>query len=172
MYHDDASAPDNPGWVLRMTAEDVDDGLYTGGTEDIQLDAENEDDVELAVEKARIYLGWEKVNHVAVVEESGETIYQVYPDPQCEGCVVTGIRTPATGRSKHPDYEGYVLCQDCMDEYDARWEREHHRPSELTFSKRLQMDGSGLGVHVDRAIADELGVGYRDMVEVTIRRVS
>lgn len=44
-------------------------------------------------------------------------------------------------------------------------------PESLTITKRLQKDGSGLGVHVDRNIADELGVDYGDMVEITIRRV-
>ena len=43
--------------------------------------------------------------------------------------------------------------------------------SELTFTKKLQKNGSGLGIHVDRVITESLGVGHGDLVEITIRRV-
>lgn len=89
----------------------------------------------------------------------------------CQCCAQDGSQIPAIGHSKNPDWSGYWLCQDCIDEYDARAPLEPRPPVELTSTKRLQRDGSGLGIHVDRAITDALGVDYGDLVEVTIRRV-
>lgn len=37
----------------------------------------------------------------------------------CEGCLMVGHHVPATTRSIHPDYSGYVFCEDCASKYDA-----------------------------------------------------
>lgn len=38
----------------------------------------------------------------------------------CESCLEGGIKTPATGHSKNPDWSGYNLCDKCITEYDSR----------------------------------------------------
>ena len=38
----------------------------------------------------------------------------------CDSCLESGARVPATGRSTHPDWSGYDLCDECIAEYDGR----------------------------------------------------
>ena len=38
----------------------------------------------------------------------------------CDTCAAAGIDTPATTRSRNPDWSGYQLCQPCAREYDFR----------------------------------------------------
>lgn len=40
---------------------------------------------------------------------------------ECESCAENGEHgVPAVGHSKNPDWSGYNLCQECIDEYDRR----------------------------------------------------
>ncbi len=40
---------------------------------------------------------------------------------ECESCAEGGQHgVPAVGHSRNPDWSGYNLCQECIDEYDSR----------------------------------------------------
>jgi hypothetical protein len=41
---------------------------------------------------------------------------------ECESHLVNGEHVPAVGHSRNPDWSGYKLCQECIDEYDGRCE--------------------------------------------------
>jgi len=91
-------------------------------------------------------------------------------DQECESHANSGEHNaPAVGHCRNPDYSGYWLCQECIDEYDSRM--GYTPPESLTISKRITTTGTSLAVVIDRPVADELGVDYGDMVEITIRRV-
>ncbi len=38
----------------------------------------------------------------------------------CESCLDEGYKTEAVGNCKNPDYAGYLLCAECIQEYDSR----------------------------------------------------
>lgn len=48
--------------------------------------------------------------------ETGERIV-----PECDSCAENGNHgVPAVGHSINPDWSGYNLCQECIEEYNAR----------------------------------------------------
>ncbi len=48
---------------------------------------------------------------------------------ECDSCAEGGEHgAPAVERGKNPDWSGYDLCQECIDEYDSRMpEAPFHR---------------------------------------------
>ncbi len=117
VYWDRDSDPSNPGWLLRWTGEDVDNGLYPGDTEDVSLDAQGEDRADLARAEAARYLGWDKWTMGVRVEPTGDAIYHLIPKPQCEVCAERGLLSPTI-------HDGYDLCGDCIAENEAKRHRE------------------------------------------------
>ena len=41
-------------------------------------------------------------------------------DPECDVCLDGRIHRPATTKSKHPDFAGYELCEECARELNRR----------------------------------------------------
>lgn len=41
-------------------------------------------------------------------------------NPECDVCLDKKIHKPATTKSKHPDFAGYELCEECASELDKR----------------------------------------------------